>query len=126
MDSIIKLAINQALKVEIYRRRNTTFRLGAVLFHKNNVINTGRNFANKTHPKSNSPFKNIHAEFDAIISVPRFLLEGASLMVVRIGMTNDLLMARPCSDCYSLIKKVGIKRLYYSTNQGKIEYARVN
>ncbi len=125
MKSLIALAMRQAEKVEIYKRWNTTFRLGAVLFRKNNVINTGRNYPKKTHPRSTSPYKTLHAEMDAILSVPRFLTEGASLLVVRLDMLGNLVLSKPCSDCYGLIKSVGIKKVFYTNNERGIDIIKV-
>lgn len=124
-DSLIRLATIQASKVEVCRKYNTTFRLGAVLFKKHNVINVGRNYARKTHPRSTSPYKTLHAEMDAILSVPSFLLEGASILVARLDMLGNLVLAKPCKDCYTLIKSVGIRKIFWTTNSGIIDSMKV-
>ena len=42
------------------------------------------------------------------------------IYVVRIRADGSLAMSRPCMDCLAALKRVGIRRIYYSTNQGKI------
>ena len=126
MDALLKLARLQAEKVEMLRKQHkTTFRLGAVLFDGNRVINVGRNYSNKTHPQSNNPYKTVHAEFDTILGVPRWQLEGSSLLVVRLNMGGQFVLAKPCEYCDVLIRAANLKEVFWTNNQGGIDHAEV-
>lgn len=123
MSSLLRLARLQAEKVPMDGRRahKTVFRHGAVLFGGNRVINVGRNFANKTHPGSNNPYKTIHAEFDAILGVPRWQLEGSNLLVVRLNMSGDFVLSEPCTHCWELVEAAQIKQVLWTNNDGKVD-----
>ena len=93
------------------------FRLGAVLVHKNIIVSVGMN-SYKTHPymapRTEWPF--LHAEQHAIIRAGVDNCEGLDLYVARVLKNNELALSKPCDVCAKLIKNVGIKNVYYSTN----------
>jgi dCMP deaminase len=107
------------LRVAKEAARNSTYhhKLGAVIVKKGRVISVGYNKPHKTHPKSNTRFKTIHAEFDAILGCDKDDLKGATLYVVRSAKKGPN-MAKPCACCMELIEMVGIKKVVYSTSQG--------
>ena len=93
------------------------FRLGAVLVHRNSIVSIGMN-SYKTHPlmaeRTEWPF--LHAEQHAIIRAGVDNCEGLDLYIARVLKNNDLALSKPCKVCNELIKDVGIKNIYYSTN----------
>ena len=93
------------------------FRLGAVLVHRNIIVSIGMN-SYKTHPlmaeRTEWPF--LHAEQHAIIRAGVDNCEGLDLYIARVLKNNDLALSKPCKVCIELIKDVGIKNIYYSTN----------
>ena len=93
------------------------FRLGAILVHKNSIVSVGMN-SYKTHPlmaaRTEWPF--LHAEQHAIIRAGVDNCEGLDLYVARVLKNNELALSKPCDVCAKLIKNVGIKNVYYSTN----------
>ena len=93
------------------------FRLGAVLVYKNNIVAGGTN-SYKTHPlmaeRTEWPF--LHAEQHAIIRAGVDNCEGLDLYIARVLKNNTLALSKPCDVCAELIKEVGIKNTYYSTN----------
>ena len=93
------------------------FRLGAVLVEKNSVISVGHN-SYKTHPimASRTEWPFLHAEQHAIIRAGVDNCEGLDLYVARVLKNNELALSKPCSVCAKLIRNVGIKNVYYSTN----------
>lgn len=107
------------LEIAMRESEKSTYdhKLGAVLYKKNRVLSIGYNKPNKTHPKSTTQFKTQHAEFDAIMGLSREDLHGATLLVVR-NAKSGTRMAKPCKCCMSLIEKVGIKKVIFSTNEG--------
>ena len=59
----------------------------------------------------------MHAEIDAILKLPQNTnYRKVKLLVVR----DKLKMSKPCHLCDSVIKELGIKRVYYS-NEGTIK-----
>lgn len=99
-------------------------RMGCVIFHKNRIISTGYNYPQRSVKHLRRKFfrwyGSVHAEIDAIIKA-RTDLTRASMLVVRINRKGDLKLAKPCSHCSAYIDHVGIRKVYYSTNEGKIE-----
>ena len=121
MTKHIRLAYNTALK------STSKFRLGAVLVKSGNSISTGFNNMRKTHPLQqkfadrNHYTMGLHAEVACAIGVSAKDLEGADLYVVRLLKNGAVAMAKPCSVCEKFIHDVGIRRVYYSNAEGKME-----
>ena len=96
------------------------FRLGAILVYKNNIVSIGMN-SYKTHPlmaaRTEWPF--LHAEQHAIVRAGVDNCEGLDLYIARVLKNNDLALSKPCDVCTELIKDVGIKNVYYSTDAKK-------
>ena len=101
------------------RKSDHKQRVGAVFAVGSRIISAGSN-SYKTHPRSNSPYKTIHAEFSAFLRA-RTELSGATLYVVRLLATGDLGMAKPCPDCQRFIAKMNLKKIIYSTDHGFAE-----
>jgi len=93
-------------------------RHGCVVVLDDTIIASGYNhfFMQNCHHYS------MHSEVDAIMKVKkrmRPMLSQCELYVVRIApnsMDKCLKYSKPCDDCTAYIRKVGIKKVYYSTN----------
>jgi len=110
-----KLAKKQSL-----RSNHHTFNVGAVIRLKKRIVSFGYNVL-KTHPKSNKLYKSTHAEFMALNNVPYGIdLKDAEIYVYRENASGPA-MARPCIDCCELIKRSGIRKMYYSIDNGYAE-----
>ncbi len=101
-------------------------KLGCVIFDKRGkVISVGHNLLNKTHPllRRYDAFKTLHAEASALLFYkhPEHF-KGASLLVYRETKNGKLANARPCHMCTKLIKLYGLKRVYYTNDQGIHHY----
>ena len=55
-----------------------------------------------------------HAEVSACRKVPRHMLAGTTLVVIRINRQGMLLPSPPCEKCTPFIHKMQIKRVYHS------------
>ncbi len=120
MQKHIDLALSMANK------STSKFRLGAVLAKRGNVISTGYNQMDKTHPLQNKFYKGdgvlgLHAEVHACIGVPAASLHGAHLYVMRILADGRIAMAKPCPTCYKFLASVGVARITFSTGYGPPE-----
>jgi deoxycytidylate deaminase len=91
-------------------------RLGCVIEKSGKVIGVGWN-RNKTHPKSLHPFKMVHAEFDAILGVPKWKLTGSIAYVYRQHKSGRKALAKPCKYCYKCLSDAGIQKVLYTTNE---------
>ena len=63
----------------------------------------------------------VHAELGCILDMPRNVTTGADVYVRRINKKGDFRNSKPCSMCHSVLKHVGVKRVYYTTNHNTIE-----
>lgn len=108
----LERAAKIALKSNMYRQH------GAVIVVGDQIVAEGYNhdYIRLCHKYS------IHAEVDAINKArkSRIDLTEADLYVVRIGrksMDYPLRYSKPCESCAEYIKKVGLRRVYYSMDE---------
>lgn len=108
------LARIESLKVDFRAR------IGAVLVRQSKPISIGRNKPRKTHPlvSKYNKLKTIHAECDCIIGLDRHLAENTTLYVYRENKSGDLANSKPCIMCQSLLRDVGVKKVYYTITHG--------
>lgn len=102
---------------KIARLSTHKFKHGALILRGNRVVSLNHNKATQTHPKANSKFNTLHAEAAAILS-SKADLKGTDLYVVRVVNNGDTAESKPCRYCQQLIKESGIKRVYYSSDNG--------
>lgn len=115
-------------------------RLGAVLVHKGKVLSVGWNSC-KTSPlqKSLNRFRDydldcsaahhtLHAEVSCLSKIKDLDIDWgkANLFVYRIKKDGSAGLARPCKACQALIKNMGIKNIYYSTDNNSWCFERMN
>jgi deoxycytidylate deaminase len=70
----------------------------------------------------------IHAEVNAIYSYfNKKHVRGMDLIVIRIdNYGTKLKNSRPCNDCIIKLRKLGIRKVYYSDENGEIVFEYVN
>lgn len=97
------------------------FKMGAVLFNKQGrLLSSGRNWHHKTHPmiKKVSLVKSMHAELDAVLGLRHYDLRGTEIFVYRENNVGEPRMAKPCPMCMTILKSFGVKRAWYTTENG--------
>jgi deoxycytidylate deaminase len=64
----------------------------------------------------------IHAEIDALCKLK--LTKGMDILIIRLGnpKTNKLRNSRPCNSCIDKLIQRGIRKVYYSDENGDIVY----
>lgn len=104
-------AARSAIKSQMAHRH------GSIVVLNGEIISEGFNhaFTHMCHKYS------IHAEADALYKVKpiRHLLQEAEMYVVRIAPAKFggcYKYSKPCIECQEVIKKYGIKKVFYSTN----------
>ena len=98
-------------------------RHGCIVAKKGRILGIGWN-KDKTHPAAKHTFTQcIHAEMAAIVSVNKEDLVGADIYVARVKRCKGepVGISRPCVHCMGLIRTSGIRRVYYTTNNGRVE-----
>jgi deoxycytidylate deaminase len=109
-----RLAEKQALKSPFLQHR-----VGAVVMKGKRVLSTGYN---SIRWSSVTRRPTAHAEASAIsklLAAHRLEdLAGSTLFVTRFTRGGVISCARPCSECESLIRAVGIDKVYYTDFDG--------
>ena len=108
------------------------YKIGAIVVSKHRIISSGHNSDIKTHPlqKKYNKYRfteeghhKCHAELSALLPLIKnnVDLSNAYIYVYREHKNHHLACARPCPSCMKLIRDCGIKKVFYSTENG---YAR--
>lgn len=103
--------------------------IGCVAVYQGSIIGIGCN-CNKTHPTqkfynkyrkpSDSMLPKLHAEINCINSIKNLDVNFAKvkLYIYRIRKDQPFGLSRPCPSCMAAIKDLGIRDIYYTTNDG--------
>lgn len=121
------------------------FHLGCVITYKHHILSAASN-SSKTHPRQkyyNYKYRNfrrgpkpcahtIHAEMAAINAIPypigiQVNWKDVNVYVYRIapGLPQHRGTARPCAACMAALKNLGIRNIYYTTDEGFV-YERLD
>lgn len=122
----------QAAKVSDFWKTH----VGAIAVYQGNIIGVGCNLS-KTHPiqKYYNKFREegndhynptLHAEINCINSIRNMDIDfrKVKLYVYRIRKDQPYGLSRPCPSCMAAIRDIGIKDIYYTTDNG-YAYERV-
>lgn len=128
-----KVRIIDAAKTQA-EKSSMLYKHGAVLTKSSKILSRGFNNSRSHFMCANSTC--LHAEMSVIlrycsnvlhiridkrrkdIFVPQ--LSKCILWVVRLSRTNTLTESKPCSECLSFIKRIGIKKIGYTNKKGCI------
>jgi deoxycytidylate deaminase len=111
-----------ASKLSDYAR----IRIGAIIVHNNDIISVGFNRI-KSHPIQKKyniyrGFRNensyIHAEMAALVKTKHLDLKGASIYISRNNGNGENAICKPCAACMKAILDRGIRKIFYTTNEG--------
>lgn len=107
-------------------------KIGCVVVNKHRIVSSGFNSHIKCHKTQalldkerfgcECPGK-VHAETAALLPLIRdgVDLSKASIFTYREHKSGALACARPCARCERLIKRLGIKKIYFSVENGFAE-----
>jgi deoxycytidylate deaminase len=62
----------------------------------------------------------IHAEINAILQADLRYTKGMDILIIRVNKSRKLQNSRPCNSCIDKLRKHGIRKAYYSNEQGEI------
>ena len=103
--------------------------VGCIAVYQNSVVGIGHN-SKKTHPmqnyynryrvKEDDMLPKLHAEINCINQIRNLNINFSKvkLYIYRIRKDQPFGLARPCPSCMAAIKDLGIREIYYTTNDG--------
>jgi deoxycytidylate deaminase len=98
----------------------------AALISGNTIYSAGINKFIKEIKNNNNIYKRtMHAEINVFENFPKKNVKGLDILVIRINKNYVLKNSRPCNQCIEKLKKIGIRRVYYSDHNGNIIYEKV-
>ena len=115
----------QIANISDYKKQH----VGCVAVYQGQVIGLGCN-CNKTHPMqkfynkyrmpSDYMLPKLHAEISCINQIKHLDINFSKvkLYIYRIRKDQPFGLARPCPSCMAAIKDLGIRDIYYTTNDG--------
>lgn len=116
-DRYIEFALNVARKGP-----DQKYRMGCVIVQRGVPVGMGFNNMRKTHTRASSyrhPY--IHAELSAMIGVDSSKIKGSTAYVARVRRDDRQGMAKPCEFCEEELRKMGVSKVFYTTDTEKIE-----
>ena len=105
--------------------------IGCIAVYQGNIIGVACN-TNKTHPtqkyynrfreESDVLMPKLHAEINCINQIKHLDINFSKvkLYIYRIRNDKPYGMSRPCPSCMAAIKDLGIRDIYYTTNEGYV------
>ena len=92
--------------LESVKSRHPRFKHGSVVVHRNSIIGRGANIGFT------------HAEVYGLINISNIRKKCISVFVVRVSFSGEFRNSRPCARCHAYMKKIGVSRVFYSTDGG--------
>lgn len=103
------------------------YRMSAILVKGGRVMSIGVNKSGSGHLKapeytyiSHTMHRGIHAELAAILAANEEDVRGATLYVSGETSKGGLIMSKPCLACQSILKRYGIKDVFYHDREGSV------
>lgn len=129
VDQSVSIALSLLPKAKEIRDSKNKFFHFAFGYHKNKLLAIGQNNPEKTHTQAlmlakrfNTDLKYpyLHAETDLISRLwgKHYIDGNMKMVIVRLNKKGELRNSKPCSRCSKIIKALGIKDIYWSTDDG--------
>ena len=99
---------------------------GAILVKGGSIISTSYNkgnfsaFGNRFREQG-CGHATYHAELGCITGIARTVSTGADVYVCRVNRQDEYRSSKPCNMCHNILKHVGVKRVYYTTDEGSVK-----
>lgn len=100
------------------------YHLAALLVKSNKVVSKG---INRLAPKPHFVKRNKHggdmgkhAEVDCLMFLDKSVTKGCSLYVAGRSKAGNLLLTIPCGSCMLVIRKMGVKKVYFHDTLGNL------
>ena len=110
---------------ELQKSEYYPYRIGAVVFKGSRILSAGYNKLRGNgciHPKYKKIDHSLHAEQAAILDLKHWeKAKGTSILIIRMNQCDSISLSYPCPMCQSLIKHVGIRKVFYTLRNSKIK-----
>ncbi len=108
---LLEMAIQEAQKSTMLYRHS------AILFNRNNIYGCAHNYSVHNFLQAS-----IHAEMASICAHKLRLhkIKKYDILVTRLTANGKLTYSRPCQHCFDVLRKMGVRRIYYSDFTGDI------
>jgi deoxycytidylate deaminase len=94
---------------------------GAALISNNKIYSISSNAPIKTITVDNVLHNRaIHAELNVFRNFSKKLCKNMDIIVIRVNKQNKLKNSRPCNNCIIKLLSCGIRKVYYSDDNGDI------
>lgn len=107
---VVELAISQAKKSPMVHKH------GAVVWKTKRILGAGYNYHN-TPPSDSTRRFSIHSERDALFGLAASQINNSSMLAIRVNSSGELISCKPCKGCYKLLKRKGVKKVYWHDDQ---------
>jgi tRNA(Arg) A34 adenosine deaminase TadA len=129
LDQSYNIALSLLPKTKNSRSTRNKFFHFAFAYQKSKLLAIGQNNPEKTHTRAlkiakkfnlDSEYPYLHAETDLISRIwnKYYINDSIRLVVIRLNKQGELRNSKPCDQCCSIIKSVGIDKVYWSVNNG--------
>lgn len=98
-----------------------SYKHAAALIHNDRIFSSGYNtFVPFKKINNIQIYKTIHAELSVFKHFPKKCVKGLDILVIRVNKQCSLRNSRPCDHCIEYLQRIGIRKVYYSTDCGQI------
>lgn len=132
----MKRLINQSMKTLLKLNQfEQPYSIFCFVYDKNKLISIGRNNMIEQNAKAYrfgvkygidklKDFPYMHAEMDSISKLwgRHYITGKEKFVVIRLKKNGELGMAKPCSNCQTVLRALNINNVIYSTDTGFEEY----
>ena len=115
----LELALSQAKKSPMNHRH------GAVLWKGKSILAAGYNY-HMSAPGVNSRKFSIHSERDCLSGLRIQQIYGSCMLAVRITSSGNLSHGAPCKGCKKLLKRKGVKKVFWFDSDKNLNCTRLN
>lgn len=92
---------------------------------KTHPLNLKYNYTGRKHLRINDLI-GTHSELNAVIKLGANNCKGLTIVNTRINRNNQLDYSCPCNGCRDMIKKLGFKKMVYTTKQQKFDVEKIS
>jgi hypothetical protein len=97
------------------------YKHAAALISGDTIYSSGANkFIKEIKINDQIYYKTMHAEITVFERLPKKKVRGMDILVIRINKNLALRNSRPCTQCIEKLSKLGIRKVYYSNEDGHI------
>ena len=115
----LELAVSQALKSPMQHKH------GAVIWKKGQILGAGYNY-HMSAPSSKQRQFSIHSEKDCLSGLRGDQIYSADMLAVRVKKDSSLSHGAPCKGCRKLLRRKGIRKVFWFDEDYQISCTRLN